>query len=72
MSEVAERFGKLVVDQYVVRDRDEIARFLDGLDLVEPGLVPIEQWWPPATVAAPAPDPDVRAVPIYGALARKP
>jgi hypothetical protein len=72
MSEVAERFGKLVVDQYVVRDRDEIARFLDGLDLVEPGLVPIEQWWPPATVPAPPPEPGIRPVPIYGALARKP
>ena len=29
-----------------LRDRDEIARFFDGFDLVEPGLVPKPQWRP--------------------------
>lgn len=78
MQEAAERFGRLLVGPYVVRSRDEIARFLVGLDVLEPGLVPIEQWHPPTTTDAPAPAPASgngtprRLVPIYGALARKP
>lgn len=28
------------------RTREEIARFFDGLDLVEPGLVEMDDWWP--------------------------
>jgi hypothetical protein len=31
---------------YVARSREETLRFFAGLDLVEPGLVPIEQWRP--------------------------
>lgn len=79
MSEAAERFGKVIADPYTVRSRDDIARFFDGLDLLEPGLVPIEEWrpappggcegggdGPPADAAA------RRPVPIYGAIGRKP
>ncbi|HUY49843.1 MAG TPA: SAM-dependent methyltransferase [Streptosporangiaceae bacterium] len=32
--------------QYSYRSRAEVARFFDGLDLVEPGLVRVEQWRP--------------------------
>jgi hypothetical protein len=72
MSEAAERFGKVIADPYTVRGEEEIARFFVGLELVDPGLVPIEEWRPP-----PAPEPDAdaegrRPVPIYGAVARKP
>lgn len=28
------------------RDRDEVARFFTGLELIEPGLVPVTQWHP--------------------------
>jgi hypothetical protein len=74
MQDAAERFGKVLVGPYVVRSRDEIARFLVGLDVLEPGLIPIERWRPatPTTIAAPPPEPEGRPVPIYGALARKP
>ncbi|MFD8671669.1 SAM-dependent methyltransferase [Streptomyces seoulensis] len=30
----------------VMRPRDEIARFFDGFELVEPGLVHLPDWWP--------------------------
>jgi O-methyltransferase involved in polyketide biosynthesis len=46
------------------RGRAEIAGFFEGLDLVEPGLVPCSQWR--AGAASPAP------VPQYGAVAVKP
>jgi hypothetical protein len=79
MEEAAERFSKLLREPYVVRTRAEIARFLDGLDLIEPGLVQIDEWRPPATGTAPAPpstepgaDTGGDPVPMYAAVARKP
>jgi hypothetical protein len=48
----AEQVGK-AVDVYqsirnpvIMRSRDEIARFFEGYDMVEPGLVPMPQWRP--------------------------
>jgi hypothetical protein len=32
--------------QYTVRSREEVARFFAGMDLVEPGLVRLEEWRP--------------------------
>ncbi|MFJ5779184.1 SAM-dependent methyltransferase [Streptomyces sp. NPDC093094] len=46
------------------RGRDEVASFLDGLDLLEPGLVPCSQWR--AELHAPV------VVPQFGAVAVKP
>lgn len=49
---------------YHLRHPDELARFLDGLEVLEPGLVPCSRW---------RPDGDgERAVDEYGAVARKP
>ncbi|MFE2102186.1 SAM-dependent methyltransferase [Streptomyces sp. NPDC059468] len=45
------------------RSRAEIASFLDGLEPVEPGLVPCSRW---------RAGPDAAAVPQYGAVAVKP
>ncbi|WP_443080770.1 SAM-dependent methyltransferase [Streptomyces sp. PTD9-10] len=45
------------------RSRAEIASFLDGLEPVEPGLVPCSRW---------RAGPDATAVPQYGAVAVKP
>ena len=33
-------------------DRAEVAHFFDGLDLVEPGLVPVQQWRPASDLEA--------------------
>jgi hypothetical protein len=51
------------------RSRDEVARFFDGLELLDPGVVSLDRWHPPG--ASPAEPPD-RLIPIYGALGRKP
>ena len=32
--------------QYIGRSREEMARFFAGMDLVEPGLVRVEEWRP--------------------------
>jgi S-adenosyl methyltransferase len=35
-----------VQQQFAYRSRDQVARFFTGLDLVEPGMVPLEDWRP--------------------------
>jgi O-methyltransferase involved in polyketide biosynthesis len=46
---------------YHVRSVEEIAGFFEGLDLVEPGIVPVTRWRP--TTGAPDAVPDADAVP---------
>jgi hypothetical protein len=36
--------GRMSQQQYAYRSRDQVARFFEGTDLVEPGLVRVEQW----------------------------
>ena len=50
------------------RSRDEFARFFTGLELVEPGIVPVGDWRP--TPGTEVPDP--AEVGVYGAVARIP
>ena len=47
-----------------LRSRAEITRFFDGLDLVEPGLVPMPQWRAQADPA--------HVIPCYAGVGRKP
>jgi S-adenosyl methyltransferase len=51
---------------YRLRQPDQVARFFDGLELADPGLVPIHRWRPdPGTVNPPV-------VPAVGGIGRKP
>jgi hypothetical protein len=43
MSGVANRFSQ---QQYTPRNREQVAAFFAGMDVVEPGLVRVEQWRP--------------------------
>jgi SAM-dependent methyltransferase len=52
---------------YVVRSYADTEPFFAGLELVEPGLVPIAAWRPD-----PGPRQDPRSVSAYGGVARKP
>jgi hypothetical protein len=36
--------GRMSQQQYAYRSRDQIARFFAGMDLMEPGIVRVEQW----------------------------
>jgi S-adenosyl methyltransferase len=52
-----------------LRSREQIARFFDGLDLVEPGIVHLPDWRPDEPVSRPL---DISGLLYLGALARKP
>jgi hypothetical protein len=67
MAEVSDRLNAAMREPFVLRPHAEIARFFQGLDLVEPGLVQVEEWHPDSP-----PDPDRRIVDIYGGVARLP
>jgi hypothetical protein len=47
------------------RPRDQVARFVDGLELLEPGVVSYSQWRPGPDAGTPQP------VPAWCAVARK-
>jgi hypothetical protein len=53
---------------YHLRRPEELARFLDGLEVVEPGLVPCAGWRAAPNASAQ----DLREVDEFGAVARKP
>jgi len=38
--------GQMMRKQFTSRDREQVARFFTGLDLVDPGLVRVEEWRP--------------------------
>lgn len=49
---------------YILRSPEQLASCFEGLEQVEPGLVPITQWRPE--------NPDAERIDAYGAVARKP
>ncbi|MBO0804185.1 MAG: SAM-dependent methyltransferase [Nocardiopsaceae bacterium] len=57
--------------QYIARSRAEVARFFNGLDLVEPGLVQVRDWRPDP-VGADAADSGAEGAPVWAGVARKP
>jgi hypothetical protein len=50
----------------VLRDRGEIARFFNGLEMVEPGIVQADQWRTAAGPSVPS------KVAVYCGVGRKP
>jgi hypothetical protein len=54
MAEAAKRYNRLARETQRHRNHAEVARFFDGLDLVEPGLVPVQQWRPASELEAAA------------------
>jgi hypothetical protein len=71
MAEVMRRLDENAYEPFVARDRAGVSRFFDGLALLEPGLVPVDEWRP-SEPPAPRPTPDgPRTTPIYGAVGRK-
>jgi SAM-dependent methyltransferase len=62
-----EHWNRISPRQFTLRSRAAVAGLIAGLDLVEPGLVTVNEWRPPA--GQPQPD---RLVPVYAVLGRKP
>jgi len=52
---MADRLNELMAQQTVPRSRRQVARFFTGLDLLEPGLVGVQQWRPARTPTQPPP-----------------
>jgi hypothetical protein len=69
MRGAAEKLDKALKTVWVVRTYEEIERFYDGLEMVDPGLVPIDEWRPAADAPAPL---SSRPVPVFGGIGRKP
>jgi hypothetical protein len=38
--------GQMMRMRFMSRNREQVARFFEGTELVEPGLVPVEEWRP--------------------------
>jgi hypothetical protein len=64
MARGAKRMNTVMAAPVTLRTRAEVARFFEGLDLLEPGVVQAHRW------RADPPDPD-RDIPNYGGVARK-
>ena len=67
-AEVVALLDSVLAEPYIARTKDQIAHHLEGFDLVEPGLVPIEQW---RNEGDPPFLPDGQLIPLFGALGRK-
>jgi hypothetical protein len=78
--EAVERLSEATRESFVNRTRDEFSRFFDGLDVVPPGVAPIDDWLrggplpPPPDVQPALPDDlDPQWVnPLWAAVGRKP
>jgi S-adenosyl methyltransferase len=65
IGDAASRFNQVMAEPVTLRTHAQVARFLDGLELVDPGLVQLHRWR-----AVPS-DPDAELA-NYGGVARKP
>jgi hypothetical protein len=64
--EALARRNETGINRYELRTREQMARYFDGLDMVEPGIVPVTQWRPePVEVGT------LRPVEGYGGVGRK-
>lgn len=75
MAEVFERFNQTMREPFILRSHAEVARFFDGLVVLDPGVVPLNRWYPPGTPSADAEGEagaDASPIPAYGVVARKP
>jgi hypothetical protein len=64
--EAARRLSELLPQRVNPRSQAQVTKFFDGLELVEPGVVPVQQWRPASDEEAAA-----RAS-LWGGVARKP
>jgi S-adenosyl methyltransferase len=62
---LAERLNQTMAEKVTMRDRAQVARFFDGLELIEPGLVRVPQWRPTSELEASSP------AGLWGGVGRK-
>jgi len=66
LAEALAKLSQAMVQRVTPRSREQVTRFFNGVDLVEPGVVPIQQWRPDSDLEAAA-----RAG-MWGGVGRKP
>jgi hypothetical protein len=54
MAEAAKRYNRLARETQRHRSHAEVTRFFDGLELLEPGVVPVPRWRPASEIEAEA------------------
>jgi hypothetical protein len=64
--EAAARLSQLLPQRVNPRSQAQVSQFFDGLELVEPGVAPIQEWRPASAEEAQA-----RAA-LWGGVSRKP
>jgi hypothetical protein len=65
--EATRRWNKAATTQATLRGREEITAWFAGLEIIDPGVVPVAEWRPRSE------DPSYDGVvPLYGIVARKP
>jgi SAM-dependent methyltransferase len=65
MAEMGKRLNRLLAQRGWYRSQPEVAGFFAGLELVPPGIVPVQQWRPDSDMTA------ARKSAMWGGLARK-
>jgi hypothetical protein len=65
MAEMGKRLNRLLAQKGTYRSQAEVVRLFEGLEMVEPGVVPIPQWRPDTEVDAKTP------AAMWGGVARK-
>ena len=65
MANAQQRQNQMQAEQVTFRRRDEVARFFDGLEMVEPGLVRAPEWRPGTQAEAQA------TAALWGGLGQK-
>jgi hypothetical protein len=66
MAQMAERLNKLMAEKVTFRTQPQVARFFEGLDLVDPGMVRVQEWRPASEIEAKSP------AALWGGVGRKP
>jgi hypothetical protein len=65
MAEMGRRLNRLMAEKVTFRGRDEVVGFFAGLEVVEPGIVPVPQWRPASGAEAASP------AALWGGIGRK-
>ena len=65
MAEMANRLNQMMAEKVTFRTEPEVARFFDGLELAEPGMVHVPDWRPDSAEEAASP------AALWGGVARK-
>ncbi|HUN34399.1 MAG TPA: SAM-dependent methyltransferase [Trebonia sp.] len=66
LAQALAKLSQTMAQRVTPRSREQVTRFFDGLDLIEPGVVPIQQWRPDSDLEAAA-----RAG-MWGGVGKKP